>query len=162
MKQSLLTTILCLLIFTTANIFADPVDSLRALSIAQKFYATKAPILKSGRQQNLNFSLSQKLEYVSNQNSVRQGRKSAGKEYLYYVFNVENDGGFVIVAGDDASYPIIGYGTQGRFETANQPSNLKGWMQWYVQQLIEIKDKSLNADKEIETTWSNILNSIPK
>jgi Peptidase C10 family/Spi protease inhibitor len=157
MKNSLLISLYSSLLLITSHIFADPVDSLRALSIAQRFYATKAPILKNGRQQSFNFALSQKLEYVSNQNPVRQGRKSASKEYLYYVFNVENDGGFVIVAGDDASYPIIGYGTQGHFETENQPSNLKGWMQWYAQQLIEIKDKSLKADKEIETTWSNIL-----
>ncbi|MCU0468417.1 MAG: thiol protease/hemagglutinin PrtT [Arcicella sp.] len=157
MKKYLLVSLTSILLFYCNVAFTEPIDSLKALTIAQKFYLSKAPIPKNSRQQSSTFLLAQKVEYVAGQNAVRKGRQSADKEYLYYVFNVENDGGFVIVAGDDASYPIIGYGTQGRFEIENQPSNLKGWMQWYEQQLIEIKDKSLKADKDIENTWNDIL-----
>ena len=31
----------------------------------------------------------------------------------YYAFNVENDGGFVVVSGDDNLDPILGYADQG-------------------------------------------------
>ncbi len=43
----------------------------------------------------------------------------------YYVFNREGNQGFVIVAGDDASTPILGYSTSGSFDMKNAPETLK-------------------------------------
>ena len=46
-----------------------------------------------------------------------------------YVFNVEDDGGFVIVSGDDSTEPILGYSTKGRFDEENIPSNMRAWLE---------------------------------
>ena len=48
------------------------------------------------------------------------------KEADYYVFNVQADGGFVIVSGDDRAYPVLGYSEKGRFDPDNIPTNLRG------------------------------------
>lgn len=47
----------------------------------------------------------------------------------YYVFNVEDDGGFVIIAGDDAVDPVIGYATRGSFDDGNLPENVRAWLE---------------------------------
>ncbi len=46
----------------------------------------------------------------------------------YYIFNVGDDDGFVIVSGDDAAIPVLGYSTRGSFESENMPDNLRQWL----------------------------------
>lgn len=53
----------------------------------------------------------------------------------YYVFNAENDGGFVIVSGDDRTTPILGYGYDGNLDMENLPDNLKWWLESYAAQI---------------------------
>ena len=46
-----------------------------------------------------------------------------------YVFNVANNGGFVIVSNDDTTTPILGYADSGNFDPDNVPENMKAWLQ---------------------------------
>ena len=48
----------------------------------------------------------------------------------YYVFNAE-DGGFVIVAGDDRMPDILGYSEQGHLDMETLPDNLRGLLDYY-------------------------------
>lgn len=49
---------------------------------------------------------------------------TASRSDAYYVFN--NDaGGFVIIAGDDAVAPVLGYTSTGTFDAGNLPDGLK-------------------------------------
>ena len=52
---------------------------------------------------------------------------SAGNAPLY-VLNRADGHGWVIVAGDDACVPILGYSTQGTFSYDNMPDNLQQWL----------------------------------
>ena len=45
-----------------------------------------------------------------------------------YVFNRADGGGFVVVAGDDAATPILGYSSEGTFSYDNMPENLRQWL----------------------------------
>ena len=38
-----------------------------------------------------------------------KGAKGEPKSRNYYLFNIENDGGFVIISGDDRTRSILGY-----------------------------------------------------
>ena len=53
----------------------------------------------------------------------------------YYVFNVEQQGGFVIVSGDDRTETILGYSTSGTFDPDNIPDNMRWWLDEYARQL---------------------------
>jgi hypothetical protein len=50
----------------------------------------------------------------------------------YYVFNAE-DGGFVIVSGDDRTAEILGYSETGVFDWGKAPSNVKWLLNFYKQ-----------------------------
>lgn len=59
---------------------------------------------------------------------------TASPSDAYYVFN--NDaGGFVIIAGDDAVTPVLGYTSTGSFDTENLPDGLKDLLKSYERQI---------------------------
>ena len=60
----------------------------------------------------------------------------------YYVFN--NDaGGFVIIAGDDAVTPVLGYTSTGSFDAENLPDGLKDLLKSYERQIAALGDNYL-------------------
>lgn len=56
----------------------------------------------------------------------------------YYVFNIQG-GGWVIVAGDDRAKQILAYGDKGNIDMNNLPSNMKGYLQLYKNQIEEMQ-----------------------
>lgn len=60
---------------------------------------------------------------------------SNGIDADYYVFNLNADGGYVIVGGDDMAQPIWGYSTHGMFDFDKLPENMHWWLSEYQRQL---------------------------
>lgn len=78
----------------------------------------------------------------------------------YYVFN--NDaGGFVIIAGDDAVAPVLGYTSTGAFDANNLPEGLKDLLKSYEQQIAALgKNYKANATStRAEFTGEKLLNT---
>ena len=64
---------------------------------------------------------------------------TASRSDAYYVFN--NDaGGFVIIAGDDAVTPVLGYTLTGSFDAENLPDGLKDLLKSYERQIAALGD----------------------
>lgn len=73
---------------------------------------------------------------------------------LFHVVNYE-DGGFVLVAGDNRLQPVQAYSTKGKF-TANKaayPFGLKVWMESVQDSLRTIKNNRLEQDNETQAAW---------
>ncbi|MBO4594989.1 MAG: C10 family peptidase [Bacteroidales bacterium] len=54
-------------------------------------------------------------------------KATAASTPAYYVFNFD-EGGFVIVSGENGTAPILAYSTTGSFTLEGAPSNIKWWM----------------------------------
>jgi hypothetical protein len=79
------------------------------------------------------------------QNSLRRAAsKDAGKK-AYYVFNVEDNGGFVIVAGDDRVEPILGYSKEGGFDDGRLPENFRAWLQQMAAEIEAVRNSPAQA-----------------
>ena len=63
------------------------------------------------------------------QTNLHRAASAAGN--AYYVFNAEDNGGFVIVAGDDRVKDILGYSERGSFDLSKAPSNVRWWLSQY-------------------------------
>ncbi len=110
---------------------------------------------------------SQARQVAENLGLLQQGQKHevlladeavSSEGSLYYLFNITNGDGFVIVAGDDASLPVLAYSHQQDYSKSNvSPSFLK-WMEWYKLQIREIRDQNLKADSTITAQWKLYLN----
>lgn len=85
---------------------------------------------------------------------------TASRSDAYYVFN--NDaGGFVIIAGDDAVTPVLGYTSTGSFDAENLPDGLKDLLKSYEQQIAAL-GKSYTANTtstRAEFTGEKLLNT---
>ena len=54
------------------------------------------------------------------QTKLHRAASKAGN--AYYVFNAENNGGFVIVAGNDLMPEVLGYSEQGNIDLSKAPT----------------------------------------
>ena len=79
--------------------------------------------------------------------STREGETSSP---AYYVFNANNNDGFVIVSADDRTEAILGYADNGFFDDTNMPSNVKAWFEYYEQSIHSLKDENTSTgDRQI-------------
>ena len=120
----------------TLAVTAEPVGKQAALYTAQSYMLTKG--------KNIDATA------VTSQSSRRKASSEAedGTPY-YYVFNVGNDEGYVIVSGDDRVEPILGYVEHGTFDPDNIPENMRSWLQLYADQIKYIVDNDIDPNSPV-------------
>ncbi len=79
----------------------------------------------------------------------------AGGDELY-VFQ-RGGGGFVIVSGEDAAVPVLGYSYTGKFESGDMPSNCKAWLEEYKKQIRFIRNSGAGRSPQAEALWDELL-----
>ena len=117
---------LCFALMATA----DPIGKQAALYTAQSFMLAKGKV----------------IDNVQNPfNAARRGAAQNTEEDnpYYYVFNAGNDGGYVIVSGDDRTEPILGYVDHGTFDPDDIPENMRSWLQLYADQIKYIVENEM-------------------
>lgn len=74
-------------------------------------------------------------------------------EPSYFIFNRAGGQGFVIISGDDAVKPIIGYSDENAIDPNNMPENFKVYMEKIKEQIAYVKTHRLKATDEIKNEW---------
>ncbi|TAJ08213.1 T9SS C-terminal target domain-containing protein [Marinilabiliaceae bacterium JC017] len=120
---------------------AEPVDTTTAKIVATNFYLSRVD--QTGLK-----SIGLKLVY-----DCKGIISEIREESVYYVFNVDNNRGFVIVSAEDNTVPILGYSDNGAYSKTNQPPAFIEWMKHYEEQIIYIKENQILADQRIESQW---------
>lgn len=96
---------------------ASPVGFSEAKAIAQDFYLGQHRSQAKG---------------LPEFDCVYPSLNTKGGNTPYYIFNVGDNQGFVIVSGDDNTrYSVLGYADRGRFEMENMPQNVRSWLAFY-------------------------------
>lgn len=104
---------------------ADPISPDRALSIARQFVSAGEVSIKAG---------------TANSLRLAHEAKSADGVTDYYVFDRGQEGGFVVVSGDDRVQPVWGYSDKGSFDLATMPDNVRWWFGEYQRQMKFLRD----------------------
>ena len=120
MKQ--LSTLLACLFLCMLAMNAAPVDVNTAQKTAQAFFNKKG----------------KKLAPAKRMHKAPRSSKAATpaqEAAYYYVFNADNEQGYVIVSGDDQTVPVLGYADKGSFDEDNIPDNMKAWLKGYADQM---------------------------
>ncbi len=110
------------LIFTLF-IMAAPITPRQALQKAKSF--------AGAHHHNTNIRLKQAYTSVK-----------SGEEANYYIYNIGQDEGFVVVSGNDQADMILGYTDQGRFDYDQMPENMKAWLSSYDSEVSVIRRHS--------------------
>ncbi len=128
-------------------LLAEPIDETTALTVGKAFVInnTHSPVLKS------TVSLKTAMRMTGKDLSM----KSASGSTYYYVFNIDTRG-YVIVAGDDAITPILGYSDEGNFDPASMPQNVAKWLEGYKKEIRYILEHHVPATKEIADRWTQL------
>jgi PKD repeat protein len=130
--------LLIFLIFLCNSIWASPVDTLLAKTIAKNFYYEMA-------------SSKSAVDYTSLQLSLAQTRIE-NTDTIYYVFN-SNTGGWVIVSAIDNVVPILAFSLEGSYKSSNQSPAMIEWMANYKNQILYAKQNSIAQDSSVTRKW---------
>ena len=62
------------------------------------------------------------------------------EQTMFYVFNVGNQDGFVIISADDQTQPVLGYSKQGTFDAETISPEMKWWLDGYETKLKAVRE----------------------
>lgn len=82
-------------------------------------------------------------------------KKATLNNTLYYVYNVAEKDGFVIVSGDDRAKDILGYSDTGNFDINTIPDNLKYWLSCYANEIQNLPTEVSKSIPYNNSTFSN-------
>ncbi len=138
MKKVYLT--LCLLA-AIGSLMAGPVDQQKAQKLGAKFLSTTALSQKNADIQ---------LNLVAAATDLQRGGTD------YYVFNVKDSEGFIIIAGDDRVKPILAYSTTGRYDPSNVSEGFQFTLDGFRQEIQYVREHNLRATPDITAEWKSV------
>ena len=122
------------------------------LSHAEKIEVNKAAFIAKVQQKKM------LPESVSVLNLVYTALDSETNTICYYVFNIGDDEGFIIVSGDDVAPPILGYSTESSYDKENLPPNFSTWMENIQKNIAFSVEKKARPTKKVASYWDAYLN----
>jgi hypothetical protein len=70
----------------------------------------------------------------------------------YYVFNIGEQQGFVVVSGDDCTPAILGYAVDGTFDATDIPENMQWWLEDYERQMSKLNQQPVTMPHNVSTS----------
>ena len=150
MKRRLL---LLFVLFSTAFwAMAERIDVATARKIAENVAASNTGGLRSASKLS--------LIYAAAPGQAKNALRSTGAvdgAADYFVFNIGANKGFVIVAGDDRAYPVLGQSDEGTFEPDNLPENLRAMLAYYQNQISWAEKNDVIPSADVQAEWGRYL-----
>ena len=141
--------LLMLLLFFCTKLFASPVDSILAQKVAiQHYLAYSKNSLK-------------KMPFITlftQKQATLLKNADLKEEASYYIFNVSDNGGFIIVSGDDCTFPVLGYTSEGNYQGEGNPG-LDDLLKNYEAQIKNAKKNNIAATSEMKSMWNNYIST---
>ena len=149
-KRTLLSFVLACIFLAPS--YASPIDVATAKNIAGSFIKSNTTLnqtkVKSSTQATL------QLAYTCTDKNLEQ---STSSHNYFYVFNREDNNGFILVSGDDRYQAILGYTDSGYFDIDNIPANFQYWLDCYKNELKRLSQLpgDFNLTQQGESSNSN-------
>ena len=141
-------TLLCLAICLQA--FSKSIDEPSAKLVGQNFLSKRTSATK--------FKTGVSLELAKTESSKARSDNSYSKGTVYYyIFNVSNGEGFVIVSGDDRTEPILAYSDEVDFNPSNIAPQTQKWLQSYRDEIRNIVFNNISTTPEISKEWQLLI-----
>ena len=151
-KQSLLLLLLCL---SATMLRAERIDVSTARKVAENVANVGSGLRSAG-----SLSLVYAATPGKSGSVLRSGAVDGAADY--FVFNVGNENGFVIVAGDDRVRPVLGYSDEGSFSADNLPPSAAAWLEGYQVVITRAVSEGIQPSAVIRQEWNDYLNKASK
>jgi len=139
--------LLFVLFFLPLCALARQIDENRATIVAKNFLHGNN-VLRS----NSDYSL--KLVHTAASSLLRS---SDATENYYYIFDIGNNNGFIIISADDVNVPVIGYSKQGHYKHEDQPANFRSWMKSVKKGMEEAISNRIQQTEDVKQKWEAYL-----
>jgi hypothetical protein len=135
--------VLSVFVLAISTAVAKPVEPATAQTVAEIFYKQNSKIVL----------ISSTLVYTE---------VAAGLP-VYYVFDINGNNGFVIVAAEDAAHPVIGYSTVNHFVVpdASQNTSIGYWLKACKTGITTLRTKGRIASAEAALQWEKYIQNKP-
>ncbi len=138
MKRTLLSSTFATIF--TACVIAAPISRNEAISLAEKF-------------------LSKKSEVPANIRSLKKIKKEphSSSYSTYYIFNLEDHAGYVVIAGDDRVRPVLAYAENGSLDDTDMPEACRFWLTQYDAEINSLGAQKESCQKYVSPRSSNVI-----
>ena len=136
MKTIRTITLTAMAVLLTSAAMASPVSPKRAAAVAHNFFGSLC--------------------------GAKSTLQDLSKEWPYdgmYLF-VGSQGGFVLVAADDAARPILGYSPSGSLDPQNLPTPLQQWLRAYQQEINALREAKSTPCAAYAPEWYALENNL--
>lgn len=120
---------------------AEKVSPQQAATVAERFLQAESPATKA---------MQGAVRLTGTWPQVQT--KGVAEDPALYIFE-RDGGGYVVVAGDDVSQPVIGYSTSGRFPLDELPSNVRYMLDWHSSMIAYARTQGIQADATTKAQW---------
>lgn len=145
MKRRFIT--LCLATMSAVTVFAAPIGLTKATTLATNFFKSNLPQTRAD-------AMTIALAWTDAGDATRADETGAGNTLYIYTLNATE--GFIVLAGDDAVYPVLGYSLEKAFDPQNIPVNMRAWLDGYRQQIEYVRENDIQTVPEIQKAWENL------
>lgn len=130
--------------FLSLSLNGKVVTQQKALEFATRFFANHA--------QSRGNTVSMTCVWDSNQ--LPLNARSLDDNPSFFVFTPSNGKGFIIVAGDDAFIPVLGYSFENQISSVDKlPQNLRSWLEVAHEGIVRARKGGKVASSSIEQKW---------
>ena len=136
--------------FLQTQLFAEHVSADKASRVGMNFMKQRHTYITT-RGEALKMYKSVELTQVTNRSVENQH---------FYVFNLNDNQGWVLVADDDRCLPILGYSKSGEFVTGNLPANIEDWLSGISSEIQYVIDNDIVADENTTTQWKELFSGV--
>jgi len=130
--------------------FAKHIDKSTAKIVGQNFLKSKTTSL------SLKNEVSVELSFTSTSNESVLISNNKATNY-FYIFNVSNGEGYVIVSADDNATAILGYSDEVDFNPQKIPINTKKWLESYKNEIRYIIHNNIAQTSVIRNDWQQLI-----
>ncbi|MDR1780409.1 MAG: thiol protease/hemagglutinin PrtT [Tannerella sp.] len=134
--------ILIFLLLASVTCFAAKRTKTEAEAIAKSFGNSKLAL------RNLSSDEGLRLAYACYGDGI--SLRSTAESAYYYVFNLGNEQGFIIISGDDRASDILGYSDAGSFDIDAIPQNFRNWLGYYQTAIEMLEDMPETRSQSVE------------
>jgi hypothetical protein len=148
------TKIALALLVLSFTLFGKEVPADKARMVAENFLILNAsPVLKG----SANVVLTQVRFSTPVAFSKGMLKSATTGADLIYLFEINENDGFIVVSGDDEATPILGYSLANNMDVTRMPDNFRKWMEGYKSQIRYRRSNPQGVSREIEDQWELLI-----
>jgi hypothetical protein len=148
MKTKIASLGIIFLLGFSMQLFAEHIEPAKAQKTGKNYYWENARAAKQLAYDEIKLSL---FKTVSIQNTA-----------VFYIFNVNENDGFIIVSADNCALPVIGYNTSGSYTGHNVPKPLSSLLSAHAETIIKGISEKLEPQKEVLEEWERFAEFDPQ